>query len=125
MTKRSETNETSTGFAPTEGPPDVVTRHVDLGLVELVKLRTPARLRVVRAGRCAWGYVMGDVWEIDPAGQITPKLCRVAAEPLEDARLLDRREGERVFTCSCPIPGNAVTFEIGRTSPNLEGQLRG
>jgi hypothetical protein len=117
MTQRPEASETGMGAASTEGAPDAVIGRPELRPVEQVKLRTPARLRVVHAGKCAWGYAMGNVWEIDTTGQIAPKLCRVAAEPLEDAQVFDRREGERVFTCSCPIPGNEVTFEIVQNHP--------
>lgn len=104
------------GTAPdTAAPEDHRTRllgHPELRLVDRLHVKGPARVRVVGTTGCAWGYALGAVWEVDAAGQVTPRLCRVAGAPLEDPALLEGETGARVFTCSCPIPGNSVTFQV-------------
>ncbi len=81
---------------------------------------TPAQVRVVaERGSCPLGFRPGQVFAVDPQGDILPSVCRGAFTALEPA-LRGVSDGQPwQVCCDCPIKNARLTFLVRPTAPAL------
>ena len=89
----------------------------------LDSIRPPFRSASVRVvaerGSCPLGFRVGQVFSVDPQGDILPSVCRGAFLALEPAlRGMGNAEAWQVC-CDCPIKNARLTFLVRATAPPL------
>jgi hypothetical protein len=125
----------ATGFLAIIGLPLVAVAALIVALGFVVPSRRVEELDMVPApsmplvvsvvgirGICPRGYQLGNTWQLDATGRVSPPLCRPAVVALRSTLEEQSVFGKALAVCRCPLGSIQVTFAV--TAPNGEAKAQ-